>query len=50
MSPVSEWQASTSGQSFTERAKVSVGKRSVAYAFFRGPARWLWTKLWPLLP
>jgi RND family efflux transporter MFP subunit len=32
------------------RAKVSVGRRSVAYAFFRKPARWIWTKLWPLLP
>lgn len=32
------------------RAKVSVGRHSLAYGLFRGPARWLWTKLWPLLP
>ena len=32
------------------RAKVSVGRRSVAYAVFRKPVSWIWAKLWPLLP
>ena len=30
--------------------KVSVGTRSVFTAFFRRPARYLWNKIWPLLP
>jgi RND family efflux transporter MFP subunit len=32
------------------RAKVSVGRHSLGVAMLRGPARWAWTKLWPLLP
>ena len=30
--------------------KVSVGTRRVVTALFRKPARWLWNKVWPLLP
>ncbi len=30
--------------------KVSVGTRRVATALFRKPVRYLWTKIWPLLP
>jgi len=30
--------------------KVSVGTRSVFTALFRRPARYLWNKIWPLLP
>lgn len=30
--------------------KVSVGTRRVATALFRKPLRYLWNKIWPLLP
>ena len=30
--------------------KVSVGTRRIFTAFFRRPARYLWNKVWPLLP
>jgi RND family efflux transporter MFP subunit len=32
------------------RAKVSVGTRRLATAILRKPARYVWRKLWPLLP
>ena len=32
------------------RAKVSVGSRRGITLLFRKPARWLYTKLWPILP
>ncbi len=32
------------------KGKVSVGTRRVVTALFRRPARWLWNKVWPLLP
>ena len=32
------------------RAKVSIGRRSLATALFRKPLRYLWNKVWPLLP
>jgi RND family efflux transporter MFP subunit len=32
------------------KAKISTGTRRLGYAVFRKPARWLWTKLWPLMP
>jgi RND family efflux transporter MFP subunit len=32
------------------RAKVRVGSRSLATLLLRRPARWLWSKLWPLVP
>jgi len=31
-------------------AKVSVGTRRLATAIFRKPLRYLWLKIWPLLP
>ena len=31
-------------------AKVSTGTRRLGYAVLRKPARWLWAKLWPLMP
>ncbi len=30
--------------------KVSVGRRQVVTALFRRPVRYLWNKIWPLLP
>jgi GAF domain-containing protein/biotin carboxyl carrier protein len=32
------------------RAKIRVGSRSIATLLLRRPARWLWAKVWPLLP
>jgi GAF domain-containing protein/biotin carboxyl carrier protein len=32
------------------RAKIRVGTRSIATLLLRRPARWLWAKVWPLLP
>jgi RND family efflux transporter MFP subunit len=32
------------------KAKVSIGRRSLATALFRKPLRYAWMKLWPLLP
>jgi RND family efflux transporter MFP subunit len=32
------------------RGKVVTGTRSMAFALMRKPARYLWTKLWPVLP
>ena len=32
------------------RGKVSVGTRRVVTALFRKPVRYLWNKIWPLLP
>ncbi len=32
------------------RGKISTGTRPVLVALFRRPVRYLWTKLWPLLP
>ncbi len=32
------------------RGKISTGTRPVIVALFRKPVRYLWTKLWPLLP
>jgi multidrug resistance efflux pump len=32
------------------KAKISTGTRRMGYAVFRKPARWLWAKLWPLMP
>ena len=32
------------------RAKVSVGTRRLGTAIFRKPARYIWLKLWPVLP
>jgi RND family efflux transporter MFP subunit len=32
------------------KAKVSIGRHSLAAAIFRKPLRWVWLKLWPLLP
>jgi RND family efflux transporter MFP subunit len=32
------------------KAKVSIGRRSLATAIFRKPLRYAWLKLWPLLP
>jgi RND family efflux transporter MFP subunit len=32
------------------KAKVSIGRRSLATALFRKPIRYAWSKLWPLLP
>jgi multidrug efflux pump subunit AcrA (membrane-fusion protein) len=31
-------------------AKVSTGTHRLGFAVFRGPARWFWSKLWPLMP
>ena len=31
-------------------AKVSDGRHSILTAIFRKPARWVWNKLWPILP
>jgi multidrug efflux pump subunit AcrA (membrane-fusion protein) len=28
------------------RGKVVIGWRPVGYVLFRGPARWIWSKLW----
>ena len=30
--------------------KISAGRRSIAYLLLRKPARYLWSKIWPLLP
>ena len=30
--------------------KISVGTRRVVTALFRKPVRYIWTKIWPLLP
>ena len=32
------------------RAKIRVGNRSIATLLLRRPARWIWSKIWPLLP
>jgi RND family efflux transporter MFP subunit len=32
------------------RAKIRVGSRSIATLLLRRPARWIWSKIWPLLP
>ena len=32
------------------RSKIRVGYRSIAYLLLRKPARWIYGKLWPLLP
>ncbi|MFI5120887.1 MAG: GAF domain-containing protein [Thermoanaerobaculia bacterium] len=32
------------------KAKVSIGRRSLATAIFRKPLRYVWMKLWPLIP
>jgi RND family efflux transporter MFP subunit len=32
------------------RGKISTGRQRLGYAIFRKPARYFWTKLWPLLP
>jgi RND family efflux transporter MFP subunit len=32
------------------RAKISTARRPILIAFVRKPARWLWSKIWPLLP
>jgi hypothetical protein len=32
------------------KAKVSIGRRSLATALFRKPLRYIWLKLWPLIP
>jgi GAF domain-containing protein/multidrug resistance efflux pump len=32
------------------RGKVRIGYRSIAYLLLRKPARWIYGKLWPLLP
>jgi len=32
------------------KAKVSTGTRRLGFAVFRKPARWFWSKLWPLMP
>jgi len=32
------------------KAKVSIGRRSLATALFRKPVRYAWLRLWPLLP
>jgi RND family efflux transporter MFP subunit len=32
------------------KAKVSNGRRPILFAIARKPTRWLWNKLWPLLP
>jgi RND family efflux transporter MFP subunit len=32
------------------QAKIRVGMRSIATLILRRPARWLWGKIWPLLP
>jgi RND family efflux transporter MFP subunit len=32
------------------KAKILDGKRPVVAALFRKPARWFWSKVWPLLP
>jgi RND family efflux transporter MFP subunit len=31
------------------RAKVSVGRHSLAWTLFRKPIRWVWLRLWPIL-
>jgi cobalt-zinc-cadmium efflux system membrane fusion protein len=31
-------------------AKIWAGRRSIATLVLRKPARWLWRKIWPLLP
>ena len=31
-------------------AKIHAGRRSIATLLLRKPARWLWSKIWPLLP
>jgi RND family efflux transporter MFP subunit len=31
-------------------AKISDGRHSILRAIFRKPARWVWNKLWPILP
>ena len=30
--------------------KIRAGRRSIATLLLRKPARWLWRKIWPLLP
>jgi GAF domain-containing protein/biotin carboxyl carrier protein len=32
------------------RAKIRAGSRSIATLLLRRPARWIWSKIWPLLP
>ena len=32
------------------KAKIRVGRSSIATLFLRRPARWLYGKLWPVLP
>jgi RND family efflux transporter MFP subunit len=32
------------------KAKISDGRRPILVALLRTPARWVWTKIWPLLP
>ncbi len=32
------------------KAKISNGRRPLLLAILRKPARWIWTKIWPLLP
>lgn len=32
------------------KAKISTGTRRLGYAVLRKPARWAWSKLWPLMP
>lgn len=32
------------------KAKISDGRRPILVALLRKPARWIWTRIWPLLP
>jgi hypothetical protein len=32
------------------RGKIVAGRRPIAALLFRKPARWLYSRLWPLLP
>jgi hypothetical protein len=32
------------------KAKISDGRRSILLAVLRKPARWVWSKIWPILP
>jgi len=32
------------------KAKITTKTRRLGYAVFRKPARWFWSKLWPLMP
>jgi hypothetical protein len=32
------------------KAKISDGRRPILVAILRKPARWIWTKIWPILP